>query len=99
MTYELEIPIATLRRASQILLQHLEELEGDSVTVGDDYFWSIPTSEQYDVSRSPQDLTVGQLSETMGHLDSFVADPDSSITYGLVWLSDVLRAVGQKGIR
>lgn len=89
-----QIPLATLRKASEVLLQHLEELEGHEVAVDFDYFWSIPREDLYDVLKEPTELTIGQLTESVANLDSIVAEPDEAISYGLVWLADVLRAVG-----
>jgi len=44
-------------------------------------------------------LTIGQLTESLDNVERMVSDPDATLAYGLVWLSDVLRAVGEKVVR
>lgn len=57
-------------------------------------FWSVPSDQVYDVCAEPRDLTIGVVSESWAHLDGMVSDPDRVNGYGLVWLAEVLRAVG-----
>lgn len=97
--YELHVPIETLRAATSVLLRHLEQLEGSVVTLREDYFWSIPADDLYAVTREPSALTIGQLSESLAHLASVSSHPDAALSYGLVWLADVLRAIGHDVVR
>lgn len=94
-----QIPVSILRQASELLLQHLEELEGPEIQLDKDYFWSIPAERLYDVYNEPSDLTIGQLTECLSHLEKMVAEPEEAISYGLVWLADLLRAVGQSVVK
>ncbi|MFD6356871.1 hypothetical protein [Nocardia tengchongensis] len=95
--WQLHVPLAELRRSFNLLLDHVEAAtEGDVVRLDEDYFWSIPQDELYDVNSVPSNLTVGQLSWSWQHLTDLLADPDQAIGYHLVWLAEVLRAIGQK---
>lgn len=94
MAEYLQISTLLLREAFDVLLQHIEEVEGREIQVEHDYFWSIPAENIYDIYHEPRNFTIGQLSESVGHLQEFVANSEGVIPYGLVWLSDVLRAVG-----
>ncbi|MGM1017310.1 MAG: hypothetical protein ACQEW8_07215 [Actinomycetota bacterium] len=98
MTEGVKIPVATMRRVAEVLLQHVEQLEGDVVEIENDYFWSVPAETQYDMTQEPRALTIGQLSESLEHVQAFEADSSSVISYGLVWLGDIMRAVGQRVI-
>jgi hypothetical protein len=60
-----------------------------------DYFWSVPGDELYDVPNEPRTIMIGQLSESWQHLEDLLADPDRAVGHHLVWLADVLRAIGQ----
>ncbi|WP_030245720.1 hypothetical protein [Streptomyces sp. NRRL S-350] len=92
----LYVSLAELRRSFDVLMRHVEAAEaGDAVALDKDYFWSIPSDELYDVTREPDDLTIGQLSESWQHLRDLLADQDRALGYHLVWLADVLRAIGQ----
>ncbi|MFD4657140.1 hypothetical protein ACFWP2_16105 [Kitasatospora sp. NPDC058444] len=91
----LSVSLAELRRSFDVLLRHVEaSAAGDAVLLDQDYFWSIPPNALYDVTREPDELTIGQLSESWQHLRDVLADPDRTLGYHLVWLADVLRAIG-----
>ncbi|MFJ3514576.1 hypothetical protein [Streptomyces sp. NPDC090131] len=91
----LQIHLDQLRRAFDLVLRHLEASAGSAVELEHDYFWSIPGSELYDVPNEPGTITVGQLSESWQHLEDLLADPNRAVDHHLVWLADVLRAIGQ----
>ncbi|MFD5465101.1 hypothetical protein ACFWIQ_20065 [Kitasatospora sp. NPDC127059] len=92
----LYVSLAELRRSFDVLLSHVEAAAaGDTVALDKDYFWSIPSDELYDVAREPGAPTIGQLSESWQHLRDLLADQDRALGYHLVWLADVLRAMGQ----
>ncbi|MET9290922.1 hypothetical protein [Streptomyces sp. NPDC003077] len=92
----LRVSLAELRRSVDLLLRHVEAVAaGDAVVMNQDHFWSVPADELYDVSKEPVDLMIGQLSESWQHLRNLLADEDRIVGYHLVWLADVLRAIGQ----
>ncbi|MEU4839908.1 hypothetical protein [Nocardia testacea] len=47
---------------------------------------------------TPADLTIGQLSDSWEFLRTPLADPDDALTYHLVWLADILRAIGEDNV-
>lgn len=96
---EIQVPVATLRRAADILFERLEALEGQVVHLDADYFWAIPAPQQYDVYKEPSELTIGQLSECLENVSSIVDDPTIATSYGLVWLAELARAIGQTVVR
>jgi len=92
----LYVSLAELRSSFDILLRHVEAaVAGDAIALDRDFFWSIPGGEQYDIYTQPGNLTIGQLSEPWQHLRDLLADQDLALGYHLVWLADVLRAIGQ----
>ncbi|OKI25818.1 hypothetical protein A6A28_17370 [Streptomyces sp. CB03578] len=93
------IPIDGLRRAFELALQHIEASAGEMVALERDYFWSVPGDELYDVLNEPRTITIGQLSESWQHLEDLLAEPDRVVGHHLVWLADVLRAIGQDATR
>ncbi|NNG19603.1 hypothetical protein HJ590_08420 [Naumannella sp. ID2617S] len=66
------------------------------MSIDKDYYWSLDGAEQFDVSSQPNHFTIGQLSECLTNLDEMRHDP---ISYGLVWLGEILRAVGVSVVR
>ncbi|MEU3756318.1 hypothetical protein AB0H17_26725 [Streptomyces olivoreticuli] len=96
MTSEpLRIPLDQLRQAFEAALRHVEASAGHTVALEEDYFWSVPGDELYDVLNEPKSLTIGQLSESWQHLEDLLADQDRALGYHLVWLADIIRAIGQ----
>ncbi|WP_406102509.1 hypothetical protein OG698_09015 [Streptomyces sp. NBC_01003] len=90
-----QIPIDQLRRALDVALRHIEASAGPAVTLKENLFWSVSADELYDVGTEPQALTIGQLSESWQHLEDLLAHQDRAVGYHLVWLADVIRAIGQ----
>ncbi|MFF2996991.1 hypothetical protein ACFVTC_20910 [Streptomyces sp. NPDC057950] len=90
-----QIPIDQLRRALDVALRHIEASAGPTVTLKEDLFRSVPVDELYDVGREPQDLTIGQLSVSWQHLEDLLARQDQAVGYHLLWLANVIRAIGQ----
>ncbi|MEU4208661.1 hypothetical protein AB0F13_01435 [Streptomyces sp. NPDC026206] len=88
-------PADRLRRAFDAVLQHVEASAGRTVTLDEEYFWSVPGDELYDVLNEPETLTIGQLSESWQHLEDLLAHQDRALGYHLVWLADVIRAIGR----
>ena len=95
MAEHVQVPVDLLRRATELLLDHLQSIEGDAVLVKKDYFWAIAPEQLYDVYAEPSTFTVGQLSECLEHLEQVVGDPSRSTSFALVWLADLLRSAGQ----
>ncbi|MCX4986648.1 hypothetical protein [Streptomyces sp. NBC_00572] len=91
----LRIPLDQLRTAFELALQHIEASAGSAAALEHDYFWSVPGDELYDVPNEPKSITIGQLSESWQHLEDLLADPNRAVGHHLVWLADVLRAIGQ----
>lgn len=99
MAEQITIPLDVLEGAFAVLLRHLRDVEGDTVTLGQEFFWAVPPRQLYDVTTEPSGHTIGQLSESLDELHGLVADPDAAVTFGLVWLADVLRAIGHTVVR
>ncbi|ROO88504.1 hypothetical protein EDD29_6173 [Actinocorallia herbida] len=95
------VSLSSLRAALDLLLRRIEAANGgDAVELDVGYFWSIPFDAIYDVADPPAtgDLTLGDLSESWDHIRNLLENPDDAIPYHLVWLADILRALGHRHI-
>ena len=92
----MKVRVSELRRAANVLFDHLERLGHAEIEVDSDYYWSIPNEKLYSVYEDPSDFTVGQLSEDLENVKAIVAGTKVPIAYGLVWLSTLLRFIGSK---
>jgi hypothetical protein len=94
LTEYLQIPVEDLRRAAELLLEHVRSAHGEMIEIEHDMFWAIPPDALYDVYEKPAELTIGQLTESWDNVSGMVREEQPPLSYGLVWLSDVLRAIG-----
>ncbi|MET8622454.1 hypothetical protein ABZW30_01615 [Kitasatospora sp. NPDC004669] len=93
----LRVSVDELRRAFDVVLRHVEAAAGDEgITLERDYFRAVAPDEAYDMVKAASEPTVGQVSESWGHLQDVLADEDRALGHHLVWLADVLRAIGHE---
>jgi hypothetical protein len=92
----IQVSLEDLAKAFQLILKHIETIHGRSVEISQDYYWEISEAELYDPTRDPASLSLGQLSDDWERLQQLLAGEAPPIGYAMVWLSALLRAVGQK---
>lgn len=95
MSQQIQVPVETLRRAAAILLDRLESSSGATVALDRDMFWAIPSEHRSNVYAEPTEFTVAQMTDSLQNIVGIVEDPASATSFGLVWLADLLRAVGE----
>lgn len=92
----MDIKVSDLRKISERLFRHLEENGISSVEINADYYWNIPIDQVYDPYKEPDQLDMGQLSDDWGDLEKVLSNEMEPISYNLVDLSAILRAIGEK---
>ena len=92
------VTVDELRRFSDALFRHLESKGVGSVALDQDYYWSIPSEHLYDPTTEPTKLEMGQLTEDLEELRQIERGERPPVSYGLVWLSSILRCIGEKYI-
>ena len=97
--YKLPIDVARLKIITNALLDHLLEVKGNTVDLSEDYYWEITDDALYNVLQDPTTFTIGQLSDDWETLKKMTADEDDILTYGLVWVSAIFRAIGESVVR
>jgi hypothetical protein len=90
-----QIPVEKLREVFDTLLKHVEQ-DSDHISVHSDAFWSIPAPSVYDVYSEPRDLTIGSISDSWRNLEEMTQADAGVVAYGMAWLAEVLRAVGDE---
>jgi hypothetical protein len=96
----LNVKVSELRAIADRLFAYLEETERGEFEIPEDYYWEISKEDLYDPAKdpNPKDFGVGQLSHDWERLNAILAGDDPPIGYALVWLSAVLRAIGEKTV-
>lgn len=88
----------TLRAVADQLFSHLKATDRGRLEIEEDYYWFINSDEAYAPLKDPSELTLGQLEEDCRELSSILASENPPIGYALVWLSSILRRVGEKTV-
>ena len=96
---ELVVQVDELRNFAALLLDHLEEHSGASIELDHDYYCNIPSDERYQVYEKPENLDIGQLADDLERLRALATDSDLVIGHALMWLGELLRAIGTENPR
>lgn len=99
MNEPLRIPVQQLRTAFELLMQRITEDEGETIPLERDFFWSIDPDALYNPYAEPEQLNMGQLDDSWKQLENAIRDNDLLMPYHLVWLADILRALGHPQTR
>jgi hypothetical protein len=91
----MRIKARELLEAHEKIVQYLEDVGRHDIEVADDYYWHIVRSQRYDVSKSPDNLTLGRLSEDKAMIDD-IRDGKEPVGYALAWLAALLEAYGER---
>lgn len=92
----MEIKVSDLWKISERLFRHLEEAGISSVEINADYYWNISADQVYDPYKEPDQLDMGQLSDDWSDLEKILSNEMEPISYNMVDLSAILRAIGEK---
>lgn len=91
----MKVSVAELRKAAEILFNHLEGTGQIAIEIDDDFYWQVPASERYDSYKSPENHTIGQLSDDWDEIQKLVRGNRAPVGFALVWLASILRRVGE----
>lgn len=94
----MRVTTTELRVATLALLDHLEATGQTEFEIDEDYYWSVPQTLAYDPTETPAsgELTLGQLSHDRDEVLALVDGSKPPFSYALVWLSAILRRVGEQ---
>lgn len=91
----MKVSINDLRVLSDCLLARIEAKGIETVELPVDYYWQIIHDQQYDAYNTPDEFTLGQLSDDWKELGKILDGEHEPIEYALVWLAKILEAVGE----
>ena len=95
----LKISISELKSVTALLFDHLQEVIGEEIEIDHDYYWNIPKGNKYDSYDEPVSFTIGQLTEDWDFLLKILEDSEMVASFGFVWLSAILRAIGEDVVK
>ncbi len=89
------ISITELKKAFNNILNVLEACEIDHIEIDEDYYWYIPKEKIYNMMNDPGDFTIGQLSDDLNEIKKIANNEKEAILYAFVWLSSIIRYIGE----
>ncbi len=92
----MQVKVSDLRILCEKLFSHLEKIGSGSVKISSDYYWNIPKESRYDKYEEPGDLDLGQLTDDWAELKKILEGKSEPIGYALIWMSSILRAIGEE---
>ena len=95
----IEIDTQTLRLACERIIDHLEKTENAKIMLDEDFYWNIPEDTIYNMSGQPTNLDIGQLSDDWKEVQAIVHQEKDPVSFALVWLGAIMRAIGEKVVR
>ena len=94
----MKIQTSEIRAIVETLCQYLEETKRHEIETEQDYYWQIPRSDLYDPTKDPTDFTLGQLTDDWSELQRIAKDTSPPIGFAFVWLSSILRIIGEENV-
>ena len=88
------VPLDLLEASFRSLLTHLREVAGGVVELDKDAHWSVSSDAAYDVYSDPGPLGIGLLTDCLSSLERLHEDPSRILSYDLVHLGELLKAIG-----
>lgn len=92
-----KVDMKTLEECFLKIMNYYKENENTEFYLEDDYYWDVDLEKRYDPSANlvEGDISLGQLYHDIEVVEE-VAKGKEPIGYDLVWLSSILRYVGEK---
>ena len=93
-----EIDVSSLRDAVNAVLDHLiNDLGLTSISIDDnsDYCWHCPSQEIHNMSRRPEGLDIGRLSDDVDFVKLIQRGQSGDVSYNLVHVAPLLRYIAE----
>lgn len=90
----MRVTIAELQQATNIVFKHLQDSGVNDFELSEDLYWDIPYDQIHDMTTEPTNLIIGQLFDDLEAIRSIVKGEKEPIAYDLVYLSAILRTIG-----
>jgi|GEM_PF-743359 len=89
-----KIDIEELRKAVNVLLDHLRDRGIREIKLGKDYYWEMDAEKLYDATTDPTDFSVGSLFDDLESIQRLAAGNDEPVVPLLLKLAPLLRYIG-----
>lgn len=97
----IQIEIDVLKEAVNRLLRELQATAGGVVLLDEDFYTDLPPAVRRDVGVAPAEYTIGSYIDAYDAIVSIAKSRESDgpvMPYAIVWIGDLLKAIGQRHI-
>ena len=91
----MEIKKQELIQIFEMLLEYLDKKNISSIMLEKDYYWNIPSDSWLEPYKEPEELDIGQLTDDWKYLLECLQKKNEPIGFAFVWLSNILRYIGE----
>lgn len=95
----MKIKIDDLEKIMEKLFQHLRNQKVSELVINEDYYWNIDIKERYNPYQKPTNFDLGQLEDDWNELLKIINSDSEPLSYAFVWVSNLLRIIGEKIVR
>ena len=92
----MKLDILTLKQATLAAFDHLDEMNIDSIEIKEDFYWHTDKTQLYDVYKSPENTTIGQLSFDVEKVEDIASKQISAVGYDFAVLASIFRYLGDE---
>ena len=92
----MDIELSQLKTLLLLEIDHLEKMGYEQIEIPVDYYWNVPQDIRYDPYKEPQNLDLGQLTDDWQELQKVLQGDRDPLAFDLVWISTILRAIGER---
>jgi len=94
----MQIDIRTIQMALASIFNHLQERGIESIEISEDFYWNISIIQRYDPYTIPTQFDLGQLTNDYEEIIKIVNGNNEPLGFALVWLSSLIRIIGEKKV-
>lgn len=95
----MKISISDLIKVIEILKSNISQSFPDAIEIkSEDFYWDIPEDMLYDPTASPNELTLGQLSDDWEELLRLKDQENIPVSYDLKRLASILQAIRKNSV-
>lgn len=96
MDNNLEIQKENLNQILLNLINKIDSINENSISLDKDLYWYINNEELYNVYEEPEKITIGSIKEDWDFLQKILTDDREVINYDFNKISNILRFISEK---
>ena len=89
----MKVNIDEIQKITSFLLSRLREEKGNEIEIENDFYWDISSDELYNPYDTPENISLGQLSDQLKEIKRLSVSPDNAVSYDLKRIAVIIKAL------